>query len=84
MNIALIILLLLVCIIATYSNKYEPFDATNTMFVPLGQPKYGLRGEPLSIRAIDDCYYDRYKCYTNTFMNDPYTRKYYSKIYSCE
>lgn len=83
MNIIFIILMILACVMATYFNNYEHFDETNTIFQPLGQPRYGLRGERLSTRAIDDCYYDRYKCYTNTFINNPVTRRYYDKIYSC-
>lgn len=84
MNIGLIILIIVACIIAVNYNQYEPFDATNSVFEPLGQPRYGLRGEKLDTRAINDCYYDHYKCYTNTFMNDPKTARYYGRIYGCD
>ena len=57
MNIGLIILIIVACIIAVNYNQYEPFDATNSVFEPLGQPRYGLRGEKLDTRAINDCYY---------------------------
>jgi len=84
MNIVIIILILIFCYIAVYYNRYEQFDVTNRVFPPLGQPRYGLRGERLSTHALDDCYYDHYNCYTNTFMNDFTTRKYYGRIYSCD
>jgi len=83
MNIGLIILVVLACVIAVKYNRYEPFDVTNRVFDPLGQPRYGLRGEKLDTHAIDDCYYDHYKCYTNTFMNNPKTARYYGRIYGC-
>lgn len=84
MNILGILLILIICMVAIYFNRYETFDVTNRIFEPLGQPRYGLRGEKLDTHALDDCYYDHYKCYTNTFMDDPKTARYYARIYSCE
>lgn len=82
MNIVIILIILL--LIYLMFSRSEHFDETNRVFEPLGQPRYGLRGEKLSTHAVDDCYYDGYNCYTNTFMNDPKTARYYGRIYGCD
>lgn len=73
----------IVIIIVVYLlfGGYEHFDITNTTFEPLGAPRYGLRGEKLNTRALDDCYFDKYKCYTSSFIDE--NKRYYGQIYNC-
>ena len=61
--ISLIILFVLLMIAYT---QIETFDKDMNEWLPLGRQRYGLRGEPLNMHAMNDCYFDKYKCYTNT------------------
>jgi len=63
----IIVLVVVVIILSLFSSNKENFSARGTAFPPLGYPKYGLRGERLRIHALNDCYYDHYKCYENTY-----------------
>lgn len=74
----IIITLVLFVFILTIKKMIEPFDETGTEFLPVGYVRYGLRGEKINNHAIDDCYYDQYKCYTNGFY--PYTKDYINKV----
>lgn len=48
-------------------NRSEAFDADMKEFVPLGQKRYDLMGQQLDTRPMDDCYWDQYACYYNSF-----------------
>lgn len=62
--IILIVLVLLLFIILHMSR--ENFDKDMRVWLPIGYKDYGLRGNLISTHPIDDCYFDQYKCYTNT------------------
>ena len=66
MNYAIIFMFVLLVIIFLNQNYFESFSSDGSTFLPLGYTRYGLRGEPLSIRPLNDCYWDQYTCYTNT------------------
>jgi hypothetical protein len=69
MNYLNILLMLLLIVLGFYKYK-EPFDKDMTEFVPIGYKRFGLRGNLLNVRPVDDCYYDKYNCYFNTFYED--------------
>lgn len=64
--IIILILLLVIGTVINYNSNNERFDETGSIFMPLGYHKYGLRGEKLNIRPINDCYWNQYHCYTST------------------
>jgi hypothetical protein len=58
-----VVLIFLVIVLALWVfyplyDGYEGFDCKGREFVPVGQPRYGLRGEPL-LRSCIDKYYIR-------------------------
>jgi hypothetical protein len=59
-------IVILVIIIMLVTNQIEGFDKDMTEFLPLGRVQYGLRGEPVNLHPLEDCYFDKYQCYTNT------------------
>lgn len=62
----IIILILLLLLLIVIKSQTENFDKDMVEWLPLGRQRYGLRGEPLNMYAVNDCYFDKYKCYTNT------------------
>lgn len=67
MNSVIIFGFLLLIILVLINKDYnESFSSDGSTFLPLGYKRYGLRGEPLHNRPLEDCYWDQYTCYTNT------------------
>ena len=64
--IIILIFLLIVAFFIILNNYKEAFDDSGSEFLPLGYIRYGLRGERLNTRPINDCYWDQYHCYTST------------------
>ena len=55
---AIVILVVLLVWLAIVKPMYEGFmDSTTTTFIPMGQPAYGLRGEPLTVSSVAQYYY---------------------------
>ncbi|QKF94328.1 hypothetical protein QKU48_gp0870 [Fadolivirus algeromassiliense] len=65
-NIGIIITITLL-IFLLILNRFESFDSDMKEFVPLGYRRYDLMGQRLDTRPLDDCYYDQYMCYYNSF-----------------
>lgn len=63
-GIFITVTLLLFLLIINYT---ETFDPNMREFVPLGYKRYDLMGQKLNTHPIDDCYYDQYMCYYNSF-----------------
>lgn len=62
--IVLIILIIIVLIFfypSSSVNNREYFDADGVEFLPLGEDQYGLRGDRLNIRSIDNHYISPYR-----------------------
>lgn len=55
-NIVIIVLLVL-CVIWMLLPRAEYFDRTTREFVPVGHPRYGLRGDLLNTVSIEDSFY---------------------------
>jgi hypothetical protein len=66
--IIILIFLISVAVFVSFSNykSNESFNDDGSEFMPLGYHRYGLRGEKIRTRPINDCYWDQYKCYTST------------------
>lgn len=64
----IVIILILVWLLYSITNKNEGFDKDMTTFVSVGKPRYGLRGEKLRVRPVLDCPLDCYNdCYNSNF-----------------
>lgn len=49
-------------------NGVESFDKTTSEFIPVGEPRYGLRGDLIRVRPVDDCPLNCYNdCYNSNF-----------------
>ena len=49
-------------------TQSESFDKSTTEFVSVGEPRYGLRGDLMRVRPVDDCPLDCYNdCYNSNF-----------------
>jgi len=55
-NVELALTAVLVLVIIWYVFNYEGFDVSGRVFVPEGEPRYGLRGDLLHPRSIADYY----------------------------
>ena len=70
-NVIILILVAILLIINLYNwswslNRKENFDACNNEFLPVGVPKYDLRGFPLLTTPIYDCRKDCFgRCYNS-------------------
>ena len=57
-NIVLVflVIVLLWVLFRPYTVSAESFDASTSEFVPVGEQRYGLRGDPLRASSIDNWY----------------------------
>lgn len=63
-----IVLLILIAVCwQLFGSKLEKFDKTGTEFLPVGDVRYGLRGEKMPVRPIYDC---RFDCYTHCYNSN--------------
>ena len=63
-NFWLLLLILSIVLMIVNNNRPEYFDKDMTEFIPVGDQRYGLRGEKMPIRPIYDC---RFDCYTDCY-----------------
>lgn len=56
----LVVLFAILLIWLLVRSKTEGFDATGREFVPVGYPRYGLRGDLLHVKPISTEYIERY------------------------
>lgn len=66
MNYIIILIFLLLLLLVFYQEYREKFDESGTVFLPLGEKRYDLRGVELDTFPYPDCYWDKYSCYTST------------------
>jgi hypothetical protein len=61
-----LVLFLILILWILFSGKREFFGKDGSEFLPVGEQRYGLRGDKLDARPIYDCRFDCYSdCYNS-------------------
>jgi hypothetical protein len=66
-NIFLLIIIIALAIVFWNFYNTEHFDQAGIALTKYGDTKYDLKGNPLNVRNVTNCYYDKRICYDNTF-----------------